>query len=122
MAVVCHGDFINCFLRCATGGLTLEGIAEQERAIRVGGGAAAAHDGADAVDLPLEQSLQFSSGNCSFSVVDFIPADDSVRVVERRAAPARKHATARTRPLTPNPRPPPAARRPPPPCAAASCA
>ena len=88
LAIVCHGDFITVFLRCATGGLSLATIAEQERAIRAAGPEpsspahahvpAHAQDSADAVDLPLEQSLQFSSGNCSFSVVDFIPADDSV--------------------------------------------
>jgi broad specificity phosphatase PhoE len=60
--LVCHGDFINVFLRACVGdpGMTLE-------AAESGGGRG--------------EGLQFAVNNCSCSIVDFMPGDSTVRII-----------------------------------------
>ena len=60
--LVCHGDFINVFLRACVGdpAMTLESIESGK-----GKG----------------EGLQFAVNNCSISIVDFMPSDGTVRII-----------------------------------------
>jgi len=60
--LVCHGDFINVFLRACVSdpSMTLEAVESK-------GGRG--------------EGLQFAVNNCSCSIVDFLPGDSTVRVI-----------------------------------------